>query len=114
MNVVLLRMAHLDDPAVWRETAVPNVTTLKALSRIIQEAFALGGEGAIEYEVLGNRAPGYRARLRDLITSGITRFRFLQSGARKQMVEIVIVPLPRAYLEHSVVGSGKRPCGTVR
>ena len=115
MNVVLLRMAHLgDDPTVWHEAVLPNIETLKSLSVTIQKAFSLGNDGAFEYEVLGCRAPGCRARLRDLLASGVTRFRYLQSDAPKQQVEIVIVPLPRAYLEHSVVGSGKRPCGTVR
>ena len=115
MNVVLLRMAHLeDDPAVWREAVLPNIETLKSLSVTIQKAFAFGSDGTIEYEVLGCRAPGYRARLRDLLASGVTRFRYVQSGAHKQHVEIIIVPLPRTRLEHSVAGSRERPCGTLR
>lgn len=99
MNVVLLKMAHLENnSAVWHEAALSNITTLRSLTGIIQEAFALGDEGAIEYEVLGSRAPGYRARLRDLVASGVTRFRYLQNSARKRCVEIVIVPLPPSHL----------------
>ncbi len=110
MNVVLLRMAHLnDDPAVWREAALPNFTTLKSLSSIIRKAFALGSEGAFEYEVVRYRAPGGRARLCDLIIAGVTRFRYLQSGIDEQQVEIVIVPLPRSRLEPSIAESRKRP-----
>jgi len=113
MNVVLLRMAYLEHgSAVWCEAALPNITTLTSLSTTIQEAFVLGNEGTFEYEVLGVRAPGGRARLRDLIASGVTRFRYLQSGARKQQVEIVIVPLPRARVEPSIAGRKERPYGT--
>ncbi len=115
MNVVLLRMVHLEgDPAVWLETAVPNITSLKSLSRTIQEAFSLGKDGTFEYEVLGCRAPGYRARLRDLMASGVTRFRYLQSDGRKQRVEIVIVPSPPAHLEPSTAEGRERPYGTAR
>lgn len=113
MNVVLLRMAHLEDgPAVWREAVLPSIETLKALSVTIQKAFAFASDSAFEYEVLGCRAPGCRARLRDLLASGVTRFRYLQIGSPKQQVEIVIMPLPRAHLEHSVVGSREQPYGT--
>jgi hypothetical protein len=115
MNVVLLRMARLeDDPAVWREAVLPNITTLKSLSSTIQEAFALGSDGAFEYEVFGCRAPGCRARLRDLLTSGVTRVRYLHGGARQQQVEIAIVPMQMAHLERSTAGSSERPHGTVR
>jgi len=113
MNVVLLRMASLDDgPAVWHEAVLPNITTLKALSGTIQEAFSLGHEGAIEYEVLGCRAPGHRARLRDLVVSGITRLRYLQSGRRKCRVDIVLTPLSASPLDRSIAASKERPRGT--
>lgn len=112
MNVVLLRMVHLEDnPATWREAVLPNITSLKSLSNTIQETFSLGSEGVFEYEVLGCRAPGCRARLRDLIASGVTKFRYLQSGARKQQVEIVIVPLPRVQPEHLSAESRERTYG---
>ena len=115
MNVVLLRMAHLeDDHVVWREAVLPNIETLKSLSATIQKVFAFGNDGAFEYEVLGCRAPGYRVRLRDLLACGVTRFRYLQIGARKQQVEIVIVPLPPTHLEHSAAGNREHPCGTIR
>jgi len=115
MNVVLVRMANLQtDPAVWHEAALPNIETLKSLSVVIQRAFALGSERAFEYEVLGCRAPGGRARLCNLIASGVTRFRYLQSGPRQQQVEIEIVPLARAHLGRSTAGSNKEPSGIVR
>jgi hypothetical protein len=107
-------MAHLgDDPTVWHEAVLPSIETLKSLSVTIQKAFSFCSDGAFEYEVLGCRAPGCRARLRDLLASGVTRFRYLQSGACKQQVEIVIVRLPRAHLEHSIAGRKDRPHGTV-
>jgi hypothetical protein len=115
MNVILLRMAYFSDgPVVWHEAGLPNVTTLKALSVIIQKAFDLSSEGPIEYEVLGCRAPGCRGRLRDLIISGITRFRYVQNGARKQCVEIDIVLLPRTPPEHSMVRNSDKPHGPTR
>ena len=108
-------MAHLgDDPTVWHEAVLPSIETLKSLSVTIQKAFSFCSDGAFEYEVLGCRAPGYRVRLRDLLACGITRFRYLQIGARKQQVEIVIVPLPPTHLEHSAAGSREHPCGTIR
>jgi hypothetical protein len=115
MYVVLLKMAlFADGPVVCHEAGLPNITTLKSLSTTIQEVFDLGCDGAIEYEVLGCRAPGCRARLRDLIVSGITRFRYVQNGARKQCVEIDIVMLPRTPIERSVTGAGERPRGASR
>jgi len=108
MYDILLRMAHLESyPAVWREASLPNILTLKSLSLTIQEEFALGSEGTIEYEVLGCRAPGHRVRLRDLLASGITRFCYLQNGARPQRIEIVIVPPTRINREG--LASMKRP-----
>lgn len=110
MNAVLLKMALLDNyPAIRHETLVPNIATMKSLSRTIQEAFALDDKGTIEYEVLGCRAPGHGARLRDLVVSGITRFRYLQNGARKRRIEIVIVAPPRTGPEDSTVVNTRRP-----
>jgi hypothetical protein len=110
MNAILLKMALLDNyPVVCRETLVPNIATLKSLRRTIQEAFALDDKGTIEYEVLGCRAPGHHARLRDLVVSGITRFRYLQNGARAQRIEIVIVLPPHTNLEHVIVENTERP-----
>lgn len=95
MTLVLLRMAQLTpEPATNREIAVPSATTLHALRNTIQDVFGFGKEGTFGYEVLGCAAPGYRAKLRDLVASDITRFRYLQNGSSKYVVEIAIV-LPR-------------------
>lgn len=97
MTLVLLRMAHLTTDVVdKREIAVPNITTLKSLCGTIQNVFSFSNEGTVGYEVLGCAAPGYHAKLRDLVTSGITRFRYLQNGTSKKVVEIAIISLPPA------------------
>jgi hypothetical protein len=90
-------MAYLtSDSAAKREIAIPTVTTLQSLRGIIQGTFEFVDEGAFSYEVLGCAAPGYRVKLRDLILSGVTQFRYLQDGSPKQIVEIAIVPPPQA------------------
>lgn len=92
MTLVLLRMAHLTpEPTATCEIAVPSITTLNALRSTIQDTFKFSDEGTFGYEVLGCAAPGYRARLRDLVASGITHFRYLQNGPSKHVVEIAIV-----------------------
>lgn len=97
MTLVLLRMAHMTAGLVdKREIAVPNITTLKSLRSTIQGIFNFGNEGTFGYEVLGCAAPGYHARLRDLVASGVSRFRYLHNGAIKEVVEIAIVSLPPA------------------
>jgi hypothetical protein len=104
-------MAHLTgEAAIRREITVLNITTLKALQAIIQDLFGLGEAETASYEVLGCAAPGCRARLRDLTISGITRFHYVQSGANRQVVEIAIVPVPRAVRPADTGGFNKR-CG---
>ena len=101
MNVVLLKMAQIGDhPTVWHEVVLPSIETLKSLGPTIQKVFSLSNDRTFEFEVLGCRAPGHRARLRDLLISGIAQFRYLHNGAQKQKIEIVMVPLGNLPLGH--------------
>jgi hypothetical protein len=101
MNVILLKMAKIgENPAVWHEIVLPSIETLKSLGITIQKVFSLSSDRTFEYEVLGCRAPGHRARLRDLLISGIAQFRYLHNGTQKQKIEIVMVPLGNLHLGH--------------
>lgn len=110
MQVILLKMAQTGpNPAVWHEVVLPTAATLKSLGATIQKAFSLSRDRTFEYEVLGCRAPGHRVKLRDLLASGVTRFRYLDNDAQRQKIEIVLVALNDPTAQRRTATDAKRP-----
>lgn len=114
---LLLRMRLVpSDPPIRREIEMPITAKLRALGAFINTLDIWATTTTWEFEVLGSRSNGGRARLSDIFSAGVTRFRCIPNGPGALYMSIQVcakVPMRRDLRYPRITTNNLMICGSI-